>query len=123
MKYRTVIELICEADDKEDAGNLAGEYLKGDVDFGVTMKCNTASVVAHRIKKYTVSLIAAIIMFSSLFLKVTPVGICEKIKGTGYQTFSEIYTIGPILKTKDKSEFKDKWKESKEKAVMDYLKN
>ncbi|MFH1797754.1 MAG: hypothetical protein ABH844_00175 [Candidatus Omnitrophota bacterium] len=122
MKYRTVIELICEGQDTEDAGNLAGEYLKGDVDFGVTMKCKTVSLMSHQIKKYAVLVVAIFIISSSLILKVTPIGVCEKKNGAGYQAFSEISTIGPVLKTKNKVDFMDKWKKSKEKAVLNYLK-
>ena len=38
MKYRTVIELICEATNEEEAINTAGDYLRGDVDFGVVFR-------------------------------------------------------------------------------------
>ncbi|MBD3380257.1 MAG: hypothetical protein GF408_07340 [Candidatus Omnitrophica bacterium] len=44
MKYITVIEIICDAPDEEEAYNTAGEYLRGKEDFGVSMTCRTAPV-------------------------------------------------------------------------------
>ena len=38
MKYRTIIEVICEAQDKDDAYNIAGDYLRGHVEF-VVLRC------------------------------------------------------------------------------------
>jgi hypothetical protein len=40
-KYRTVIELVCEAEDNAEALDLAGEYLRGAINSGVKMRCRT----------------------------------------------------------------------------------
>ena len=41
-KYKTVIEVVCEAEDKGEALDVAGEYLRGSIDSGVMMRCKTA---------------------------------------------------------------------------------
>lgn len=122
MKYRTVIELICNASDKEDAINTAGDYLKGEVDFGVEMRCKAVSLWAHRVRKYTAASIITILMFSSLFLKVTPIAGNDKTGGPARLNFRNTYTIMPALKTKSESDFKEEWQKKKEEAMLEYLK-
>ena len=123
MKYKTVIELICDASDKEDALNIAGDYLKGEVDFGVEMKCRAVSLMSNRIKKCTATVIVALIMFSTLLLQVTPIGSEEKIQSTSHIGFRNTYTINPALNTKHRADFKKEWQAKKEEAILDYIKN
>ena len=40
-KYKTVIEVVCEAENSNQALDIAGEYLRGALNSGVTMKCQT----------------------------------------------------------------------------------
>jgi len=40
-KFKTVIELVCEAEDKREALDVAGEYLRGSLTSGVNMRCQT----------------------------------------------------------------------------------
>lgn len=47
MKYITVIEVICDAPDADEAYNMAGEYLRGNEEHGVSMHCRTAPVPAQ----------------------------------------------------------------------------
>jgi len=122
MKYRTVLELICDAADAEDASNMAGDYLRGEIDFGVTMKCKTRSLRSHRVRKYTVSSLIAILTFSTLLLKVTPIGDVEKTHGSVQPGFRSTYAVMPALKTKHRVDFKKEWAEKKSEAVMEYLK-
>ena len=122
MKYRTVLELICDAAEAEDASNIAGDYLRGEIDFGVTMKCKTISLRSHRIRKYAVSSLIAILTFSTLLLKVTPIGDAEKTRGSVQPGFRSTYTMMPALKTKYRVNFKKEWEEKKDEAVMEYLK-
>ena len=51
MKYRTVIELVVEADNEHEATDIAGEYLRGDLESGVRMKFSTKPLTAHTILK------------------------------------------------------------------------
>jgi len=122
MKYRTVIELICDAVDAEDAGNMAGDYLKGEIDFGVAMRCKTQSLAGHRLKKYTAACLIACLTFSMLLLKVTPAGDGERVHDKSRAGFQSTYTIMPVLKTKHKDDFKSVWEKKKDDAVLDCLK-
>jgi hypothetical protein len=123
MKYRTVIELICDAGDKDEASNIAGDYLKGDVDFGVEMHCKTESLWGHRAAKYAASSAVAIVIFASFLLRVAPVAVEEQASG-GYRAgFQNTSTVMPELKTKHKADFKQEWQDRKDDAILEYLKN
>jgi len=121
MKYRTVIEIFCNASDKEEASNLAGEYLKGDISFGVSMKCKTAPLWAHRTVKYTASLVVMFLLLSTFAIQFIPASkendsprISSRLSGT--------YTVMPALKTKEQEDFKKEWEKKKDEAVLDYIK-
>ncbi|MBD3426255.1 MAG: hypothetical protein GF409_03370 [Candidatus Omnitrophica bacterium] len=122
MKYRTVIELICEASDKEEATNIAGEYLRGDMDFGVEMGCKTASLWSHRMKKCAVYTTMTFLVFTALLFRVTPIDGNEKIRNTAGPGLRSTYTIMPALKTKHRSDFKKEWDQKKQEAVLEFLK-
>ncbi len=123
MKYRTVIELVCNAADKEEASNVAGDYLKGEIDFGVEMRCNTTSLWAHRVTKYAVSTAVMMLVFSSLLLKVTPIGDNEKISPSSQLGFRNTYTVMPALRTKHKADFKKEWEKKHQETALEHLKN
>ena len=122
MKYRTVIELVCEASDKEDAMNIAGDYLKGDMDFGVDMKCSTNSLRMHKVRKYALTSVVAILLCASMIFSVSPFGAQEKISSTSSLDFRSTSTILPALKTKNKEDFKKEWTQKKNEAVLEYIK-
>ena len=48
MKFKTTIKLITEAKDKNEAMEIAGEYLSGNLATGVDMKLHTVSVRRNR---------------------------------------------------------------------------
>ena len=122
MKYRTVIELICDATDKEDAINISGEYLRGRVDFGVQMKWASTSVIGHKMKKYAISCLVAAFAISAIILKVTPVGGVSGVSPASVDNLSRTYTIMPELKTSGEGDFKKEWLKKKDEAILDYLK-
>ncbi|MDD5634286.1 MAG: hypothetical protein PHW46_03320 [Candidatus Omnitrophica bacterium] len=122
MKYRTVIEVVCDAPDPDSAIDIAGEYLRGDVDFGVEMKTKISSLRAYKMKKYLVSVIAMLFISSSLLLQFIPLsGVSNNAGRTGSPVFST-YTVMPSLNTKGKDDFRKEWDEKKGEAVLDYLK-
>ncbi|MFC1570762.1 hypothetical protein ACFL4E_03155 [Candidatus Omnitrophota bacterium] len=123
MKYRTVIELICDASDREEASNIAGDYLKGEVDFGVEMNCKTASLWSHRVTKYAVSSALVLLVFSTLLLKVTPISVEDSKTASSRFGFQNTYTVMPALKTKHKADFRKEWEQKKDEAVLEFLKN
>ena len=122
MKYRTVVEVICDAYSKENAGDIAGEYLRGEADFGVQTHCKSMPLFAHKMRKYTASCLMALVAFSVLFLKVTPMGNEMGLKTVSSSGICETQAVTPTLKTKDKPDFKKAWEDKKQKAILDYLK-
>lgn len=48
MKFKTTIKLITDAKDKNEAIDIAGEYLSGNLASGVDMKLRTVSVRRNR---------------------------------------------------------------------------
>ena len=121
MKYRTIIELICDASDREDASNIAGDYLRGEVDFGVEMHCRTTSLWAHRTIKYAASCTVMLLVFTSLLIKSTPVNETGKKGDISQLLFKNTSTVMPELKTQDKAEFREKWQEKADEAVKDKI--
>lgn len=51
MKYKTVIEIVCDGNDEEEASHMAGEYLRGHIQDDVLMKCRTF-VVSEKMMKH-----------------------------------------------------------------------
>lgn len=124
MKYRTVIELICNASDKDEANSIAGDYLKGDIDFGVEMKCRTESLAGYNVLKYAASTALILILIATFSFKMTPVSM-EGESGSkgGYRVaFQDTHTVMPELKTKHREDFKQEWQERKDDAILEYLK-
>ncbi|MBF0215513.1 MAG: hypothetical protein HQL30_00815 [Candidatus Omnitrophica bacterium] len=73
MKYRTVIEIICEADNKDEACFLAGEYLRGKLDEGEIITAKAFPLRGFNALKYGFFSMVLMIVFSALVLCVTPI--------------------------------------------------
>ncbi len=123
MKYRTMIEVICEANGKDEATNIAGEYLRGRVEYGVEMKSKTDLLLSHNVKKYALSTVVIVVMFLTMTLKVGSIDNFSGNKTDSTRAICNTYTIMPALKTKHKSDFKKEWTKKKDEAVLDFLKN
>ena len=123
MRYRTIIEVICDADGRDDATNIAGEYLRGALDCGVVMHSKTDLLWSHNMKKYALSSIVIVVMFLTMTLKGGSISSFTENKADSSRVVCNTYTIMPALKTKHRSEFKKEWTKKKEEAVLDFLKN
>ncbi|HNX91010.1 MAG TPA: hypothetical protein PKY78_04310 [Candidatus Omnitrophota bacterium] len=121
MKYRTVIEVVCEASDKDEALNNAGEYLRGKSDSIVGMKTKTLPLGVHRAIKYGVPSLMMLFLLGTILLKGSAMQE-SSMAGSGI-SIPMVYTVQPELKTQDSKEFKTEWSEKKDAAVLDYIKN
>ena len=122
MKYKTIIELICDAANKEDAANIAGDYLRSEVDFGVSMNCRTFALRTYRIVKYAVTTVIAMMFFSVILCRFFPLG---KDAETGEGTkigFGSTCTVVPALKTEHDEGFKEDWEKKQDESVLEFLK-
>lgn len=122
MKYKTIVELICEGMNADDASYTAGEYLRGRVDYGVEMRCKTESLTMHRVKKYVAISVAAFIVCTIAIPKVITSGTANDVSKSGKIGLASTFTIVPKLKTQSTASFKNEWQEKKEEAVLDYIK-
>ena len=122
MKYRTVIELVCDADGKDEALNLAGEYLRGAVEYGVDMKARTDKLWSHNFKKYAISSIIVLVMFLTMSIKISPLGSFMANRADSSRPVVSTYTMMPVLKTQYRSDFKKEWSDKKHEAVMEFIK-
>jgi len=122
MKYRTVIELVCNAKDAEEASHLAGEYLNGSLDFGVHMNCKTTTVCTHRVKKYVFSVLILGLFASSFIFGNLQVGDSNSVKSSASVSSFSTSTVMPALKTQDQEKFKEEWENKKDEAVLEYIK-
>ena len=123
MKFKTIIELICDAADKDDAMNIAGDYLRGEEDFGVrSMRCTTISLRTQRVIRYTATSLVALLFFSVLICRFI-----SQEKGAEFCSQRSVgrgstYTVVPELKTGNDEDFKADWEKKKDAAVLEYLK-
>ena len=51
MRYKTVIEVVCDAANEEDACHIAGEYLRSNDEIGTVMVSKTLSLKKEKIGK------------------------------------------------------------------------
>ncbi|UCD54702.1 MAG: hypothetical protein JSV93_04045 [Candidatus Omnitrophota bacterium] len=49
MKYQTVIKILTDAESEHEATDIAGEFLRGNIETGVKMKCYTRPVKSSRL--------------------------------------------------------------------------
>lgn len=111
MKYKTTIEIINEADNSFDAADIAGEYLRGNIHTGVTMKCST-----RKAKNYLFYKISAALMFA-LFCAVifTQTSSPNRAQYNHSQYDLSASAVTPPLKTTESDEkFAHQWKKLSE---------
>ncbi|MGB2629913.1 MAG: hypothetical protein WBD24_02215 [Candidatus Omnitrophota bacterium] len=122
MKYRTLIELICDAIDKDDAIHTAGEFLRGEVESGVDMRYSARTLRSHRAFKYGFTGLLVLCLISTLYIGYATKEKNETLRHiTGY-ILSNTCTIQPVLKTQHTEEFKEKWENKKSEVMFDHLK-
>lgn len=68
-KYKTVIELVCEAENQNEALDVAGEYLRGSLDSGVIMRCQTRQL--HNFTKVLLTLSMFVVLIGAGVITTT----------------------------------------------------
>ena len=120
MRYRTTIEIISEAKDKIEAGELAGDCLSGNVMSGTKMKCHTKPAI-NKARN-----IAGVLAVSFIFI-VTAISVAH-VKPTQVlpHAISVNDAIQPPLKTSvangRSEDFKKAWQDKQNKAALNFIK-
>lgn len=119
MKFKTTIEIVTEAEDRDEALHLAGEYLSGYLDSGVDMKFATRAISPYKKVYITVTAI-------SLLLAIT---VFSLIRTFVPQTFDRstagINAVQPPLRTSivmpNDIQFKKEWENRHNTAALNRL--
>ncbi len=121
MQYKTVIEVVTEAENKGEAIEIVGEYLSGHIATGVDMKYSTRPI--HGVTKSVITITALTVLIivgviSAFHIKPS-LNIVSSISG--------INAVQPRLKTSitdaNNSEFKKEWKKAETREALNRIKN
>ena len=117
MRFKTVIKLVSEAQDKSEALDVVEEYLAGNIVSGVDMKCVTKPVCSK-------AKIAGVAALSVVVIAGVLLGSHIKHPQNILQTVSGVSAVQPPLKTsniaKISPKFKEEWqnKETEEALIQ-----
>lgn len=116
MKYKTVIEVVTEAANKDEALNIVGEYLSGDILSAVDMKYSTRSISGLKTAAITITALSIAIcigIFSLNFLRSS---------GATFSTIAGSCAVQAPLHTQainaGNLHFKDQWQKEHVKEAL-----
>jgi len=120
MKYKTNIEITSDAANKDEAMEIVGDYLSGNIASGIDMKYATRSV---RFYNNPAAKIVAIALLMT-------VGFFSGVKAKQQQSFSvntcQMAAVTPVLKTSDANKndmrFKKEWQEKQTTEAINFIK-
>lgn len=120
MRYKTTIKLITEASDKDEAMEIAGEYLSGNLSSGVEMKLRATPV------NNTARCAGLIAAFVAIVALVAAQGAYVKCSHCAIQNLPGDSVIQPPLKTSavdsSYSDFQKEWQVRHTKEALDSAK-
>ena len=117
MKYRTVIEIITEASDKHEAMDIAGEFLSGDIESGVRMKCRTTPLRPYVLLRTGVFFVLGCALLGTVSLGYF------KNSAKVFPGARGVSAVQPPLKTLRTTAFRDQWQVEENKKVLEYIKS
>jgi hypothetical protein len=121
MRFRTTINIIAEAQDKNEAMEIAGEYLSGNLTSGVEMKFHTAPVRSNGRAFAGIALAVALIFGLSIF-QLSHI----KHSQSSAQNLPGENVIQPPLATsptdRKHSDFRKEWQARHAQEALNYIK-
>ena len=112
MKYKTTIELIAEAETEHEAVDIAGEFLRGNIESGVDMKCRTKPVKASALVRIAVLFILISVAFGATLFKYS------HGPSDAFVSQRNFGAIQPPLKTCSHNAFGESWKEKENRKFF-----
>ena len=112
MRYKTTIEVLTEAENKYEAADIAGAFLKGEINTGADLKVDTISLTKSRTLKAVLVICLAITISggwlagNQIYYKFVKV---EKKPVTAYAIQPPIKTN---LRETQSQEFKNIWQKA-----------
>ena len=108
MKYKTTIRIITQAKDKNEAMEIAGDYLSGDLVSGIDMDCRTVMV-----RDYSKTSMVAFGIFLAVAM-LAIVALNARVPRSSVQVFQSFDAVQAPLNTSVASEsvsnFRDQWR-------------
>lgn len=117
MKYRTVLELVTEANNEGDAVDVVGDFLKGDIESGVKMKCSTRPVRPHWLLGVGTACFVLLMVAGGLTFLTG-----HKNVHAAFTRREHVYAIQPALKTNKSKQFEEAWHKERNEKVFAYIK-
>jgi hypothetical protein len=119
MRFKTTIKIITEARDKNEAMDIAGDYLSGNLTTGVDMRLRATPMLNN--KQRTALALSTVILIGCMVIQLSfmkqPQGFVRDIPGNS--------VIQPPLKTSPAekgSDFKKEWQSKHAQEVFNSLK-
>ena len=120
MRYKTIIEIVSDANDKNEAMEIVGEYLSGNIVSGVAMKCHTKT--AYKSNRNIIAVVMATLVVSICALTAIHLKPAQNISLNA----PGIGAIQPPLRTsaadKNNSKFKKVWQTKQTQEALNYIK-
>jgi hypothetical protein len=119
-KYKTRIEITALAEDKDEAMEIVGDYLSGNIMSGIDMKYTTRQVHFYDHRAAKVAVVMLLIGTAFLFSARTSLQTHLNI-GT-----CQMAAVQPPLKTSNVSaneaKFKKEWEEKQTREALNFIK-
>lgn len=120
MKYRTKIEITSDAANKDEAMEIAGDYLAGNITSGIDMKYATMPVRFYNNPASKI-IVVALLMTMGFF---------SGVKAKSPQNFAvnmcQVSTVTPPLKTSEANKnymrFKKEWQDKQNAEAINFIK-
>lgn len=119
MRFKTIIQISSEAENKAEALEVVEEYLAGNLVSGVNMKCRTKPV--HTARNAACAVVAVLFITAGLLFTIQsrqPQNLFRAIPGTS--------AVQPPLKTSNADEaslqFKKEWQDRQTREALEYIK-
>jgi len=118
-RYKTIIEIISEAENTSEAADIAGDYLQGQLDSGISMRCSTKAIKSPiPLKIFALGLILIGTLSYASYLEIKEDGMKSKSL-----SLVPVSACQPPLKTMmSAKEFTDEWQGEKTKTALDFAK-
>lgn len=120
MKYKTIIEIVSEAEDKNEAMEIVGEYLSGNIVSGVEMKCLTKRSHTYNNTILSVLVISAVLLTAIFTTVHTRPTYNSTLSLTGTDAMQ--LPLRTSNAARRDARFKKAWENKKTQEALNYIK-
>lgn len=119
-KYKTKIEITAPAENKDEAIEILGDYLSGNITSGIDMKCTTRQV---RFYDHSAAKAVSILLLLSVgFLFNVKTASKENINIGTCQTAAVQAPLNTSNTFRDEAKFKKEWEDRQTREALNFIK-